>query len=108
MCGVLPDTPIPGENLMAKKTKKDRFARLQKMLAPYRFYGDGGTIHGTTHLDVETRNGEVVAVWFRCSLLPFEQHEINHERAEVRPLPWRGPKIHGIVFEDPEDDLTNG
>lgn len=39
-----------------------------------RFYGLNGTIHGTTHLDVEVdAEGKVRAVWFRCQLLPFRQ-----------------------------------
>lgn len=48
-----------------------------------RYYGGNGTIHRTGHLDVETRNGRVVAVWFRCQMLPFEQHELDSdERAK--------------------------
>jgi len=40
-----------------------------------RYYGGWGTIHGTDKLDVEVEDGEVVAVWFRCQMLPFTQHD---------------------------------
>lgn len=45
-------------------------------------YGFDKTIHGTLHLDVETRKGKVVSVWFRCLGLPFEQHEVDKFRAQ--------------------------
>jgi hypothetical protein len=32
-------------------------------------------------VDVETDNGRVVAVWFRCQLLPFRQAEVDVHRA---------------------------
>ena len=36
-------------------------------------YGHDGTIHQTTHLDVEVDSeGTVTAVWFRCMMLPFK------------------------------------
>lgn len=45
-------------------------------------YGNRGTIHHTEHLDVEVdKNGKVVAVWFRCALLPFQQHNVDDTRA---------------------------
>lgn len=45
-------------------------------------YGDNRTIHGTTYLHVETDNhGNVVAVWFRCRALPFEQVKTDCIRA---------------------------
>lgn len=58
-----------------------RWARKQRLAAPARFYGDGGTIHATEHLDVEVHAGKVVAVWFRCQVLPFEQHDVDLRRA---------------------------
>ena len=46
-------------------------------------YGDHGTIHHTEHLHVETdKKGRVVSVWFRCLQLPFEQVQVNTERAD--------------------------
>lgn len=65
-----------------KKRKQDRWAAKQELARPSRYYGDGGTIHGTKQLDIEVRDGEVVAVWFRCQLLPFRQVEVDARRAE--------------------------
>lgn len=44
-------------------------------------YGGMGTIHRTDQLDVETFEGEVIAVWFRCAEVKFEQVEVSAERA---------------------------
>lgn len=33
-------------------------------------------------LDVEIHNRQVVAVWLNCQLLPFEQHDVDADRAE--------------------------
>lgn len=45
-------------------------------------YGHDKTIHQTNHLDVEVdENGQVVAVWFRCIMLPFKQAEADENRA---------------------------
>jgi hypothetical protein len=63
------------------------------------FYGGDGTIHGTTHLDVETRNGVVVAVWYRCQMLAFEQHE----REESIVGTGQGAKITGVEVLDDGD-----
>ncbi len=59
----------------------DVYAAKQRLAKPGRYYGDGGTIHSTGYLDVETRDGHVVAVWFRCQMLPFRQTEVDAERA---------------------------
>lgn len=65
-----------------------------------RFYGDGNTIHSTGHLDVETRNGEVVAVWFRCALLPFEQHDVSSERQREMDISYMQGKIPSLYRGD--------
>jgi hypothetical protein len=45
-------------------------------------YGHRGTIHGTQFLHVEVdKKGRVVSVWFRCCALPFEQVNVDKERA---------------------------
>lgn len=44
-------------------------------------YGDNRTIQRTGWLDVETFQGTVVSVWYRCLMLPFNQHEVNGPRA---------------------------
>jgi hypothetical protein len=72
-----------------------------------RFYGGTGTIHSTGHVDVETRNGNVVAVWFRCSMLPFEQTKVGLDRAEemLSTAEHESPlAINGIEFEIPRAD----
>jgi hypothetical protein len=54
----------------------------QRLAAPGRYYGNGGTIHSTGHVDVETdKAGNVVAVWFRCQPLPFKQTKVEKDRA---------------------------
>lgn len=62
---------------------KTQWQRKQKLAKPGRYYGDGGTIHHTGYLDIETDpNGNVVAVWFRCQSLPFLQTKVGQQRAE--------------------------
>jgi hypothetical protein len=77
----------------------------QRAAAPGFFYGDGGTIHGTTHLDVEVDvDGAVVAVWYRCRQLPFVQVLVNNQRAEeMRGVCEEGalPKLTGVHLLDP-------
>lgn len=69
-----------------------------------RYYGDGGTVHGSTVLDIETRDGKVVAVWFRCQALPFGQVEVDRERAaEMESMyksNWIPPEVHGVELKD--------
>jgi hypothetical protein len=68
-----------------------------------RFYGDGGTYHNTTFLDIETKNGKVVAVWFRCQTLPFKQVEADNHRAEEMKKAYKEytpPEIHGLTLLD--------
>lgn len=64
-----------------------------------RFYGDGTTIHNTGHVDVETHNGEVVAVWFRCQPLRFNHVEVDEERANSMKKSYEDntlPEIRGF------------
>lgn len=75
----------------------------QKLATPGRFYGDGGTIHATTALDVEVHNGKVVAVWFRCQPLAFKATQVNASRAaEMRSMYTEDPMsaIAGIELVD--------
>jgi len=65
-------------------------------------YGDDNTIHRTNHVDVEVDEyGKVVAVWFRCSLVPFEQVEVDVDRAKDMESAYANhpPGIKAIVFE---------
>lgn len=68
-----------------------------------RYYGDGGTIHDTGHLHVETHNGKVVAVWFRCQLLPFEQVDVDSHRATEMlqgAISFPPPELRGVELKD--------
>lgn len=70
-----------------------------------RHYGDEGTIHRTGEVNVELdRSGQVVAVWFRCAMLPFTQHVVDEQRAQdMRRHPvTKLPRITAIDFVDPE------
>jgi len=58
-----------------------------------RTYGGDGTIHQTGWIDVETYHGKVVAVWFRCLLVPFKQAETTKDRATDLEL----------IYDDPSD-----
>lgn len=75
------------QRIIAKMTGADR-------------YGDDSTIHRTGVLDVEVRDGKVVAVWFRCLALPFRQTDADQNRAAemVRMYaPGEGPNTRAIV-----------
>ena len=64
-----------------------------------RFYGDGTTIHNTGYIDIETHNGEVIAVWFRCQTLRFNHVEVDEERANLMKKSYEDhspPEIRGF------------
>ena len=68
-----------------------------------RFYGDGGTTHLNTDLDIEVMDGSVVSVWYRCQMLPFKVTQVERVRArEMRGAYARGPMpaINGMYLED--------
>lgn len=83
------------------------FERLKALAdVRYRFYGDGGTIHSTGYVDVEVHDGQVVAVWFRCQMLPFKTAAVDAERARVMLGARVLPSIAGVVFvESPRSAL---
>lgn len=71
--------------LDALLTPRQRWRLKQALAGESRYYGDGGTIHAARRLDVEVHDGQVVAVWFRCQLLPFRQSDVSLTRAtEIR------------------------
>lgn len=76
---------------------RERWQQKQELAEPGRFYGDGGTIHGTGHLDVEVKDGQVVAVWFRCQMLPFRvfarDGEPRHREEDLSPGVLTGVEI---------------
>lgn len=67
-----------------------------------RYYGDGGTIHSSGHVDVETRGEEVVAVWFRCQPLPFRQTDVDSGRAIDMKRMYQAQKfsLRGVEIKD--------
>jgi hypothetical protein len=84
-----------------RKPKKSARQLKQDLAAPGRFYGDNMTIHGNTALDVETYNGIVVSVWFRCQQIAFEQCEVGADRAAEMLAQFPvSPRITGIQVED--------
>jgi len=82
--------------------------RKQRAAYPGRYYGGDGTLHDNVELDVELFNGQVVAVWFRCQVLPFVQEEVSQARAdEVQGLYLNRTalgKITGVEIMDPRSD----
>lgn len=68
-----------------------------------RFYGGTGTVHRTGEVNVELFEGKVVAVWYRCAMLPFTQTEVEEHRELSLRMGWDEseiPKIEGIVFAE--------
>lgn len=78
-----------------------RWARKQRLASPARYYGDGGTIHNTGHVDVETdATGAVVAVWFRCQMLPFRQTTVDDRRAQQMRANPTNVSLTGVEVHD--------
>ena len=79
-----------------------RYRKKQELAAPSRYYGDGGTIHSTSVLDVETdESGGVVSVWFRCQRLPFHEVIVDGRRAqEMLSSAGNEPLITGVEVLD--------
>lgn len=62
-----------------------------------KFYGDGGTLHSGTRLDIEMDDeGNVCSVWFRCRTLPFRVYRRSGE-SPSRDNP--DIEIHGIELK---------
>jgi hypothetical protein len=61
-------------------------------------YGGSAAIHSSMHVDVETdEQGRVLAVWFRCMQLPFEQKTAQPDRQlELKQAPSALPRIISI------------
>ena len=75
------------------------FAAKQQLAAPSRYYGDGGTIHDTGHIDVRVnRDGVVSEVWFRCQQLPFSATYGGAERVSMPRA-----RVTGVEILDLED-----
>ncbi len=81
--------------------ESDEWPLKQALAAPGRYYGDGGTIHGTEYLAVETDDlGNVVSVWFRCQMLPFKQVRVDEARAIAMRQADSLPAITGVEVCD--------
>lgn len=73
------------------------FAAKQDLAAPSRYYGDGGTIHGTGHVDVlVNKDGVVAQVWFRCQQLPFKVTYGANERVDMPRARLTGVEIRDL------------
>lgn len=79
---------------------RSRWQKKQDLASPARYYGDGGTIHSTGFLDVETYRGRVVSVWFRCQPLPFEQVAVDKQRADEMDGQFVPVAITGVEVLD--------
>ncbi len=68
-------------------------------------YGDDKTIHSTGEVNVELGpDGNVVAVWYRCRMLPFTQTRVDPFRAleMLENPPGARVGIKAIVFDTQE------
>ncbi len=80
-------------------------------------YGHDKTIHNTKLLNIEIDlRGHVVAVWFRCLALPFDQTKVDDSRAEELRRMYENVgtegcyavrKIVAIEVQDPEPDAQD-
>ena len=60
-------------------------------------------IQHSTDLDIETYNGKVVGVWFRCQHLPFTQTKVDEHRAIELEHAYAVSKpieIHALELKD--------
>lgn len=69
-------------------------------------YGDDGTIHRTSTVNVERdpATGAVVAVWFRCLPLPFTETVCDAERAEEMRRMYAGGAAAKLLAVDVEQE----
>lgn len=87
------------------------FKRKKKFDGGEVVYGFDSTIHNNESLDVEVRNGKVVAVWFRCTLIPFEQADVDKHRAEEMSRAYADgavPGLHAVILEDWTENKNHG
>ena len=89
------------QKIVRKLSEQERWALKQELAEPSFYYGNGGTIHGTNHLDIVTNAiGTVTEVWFRCTQLPFQQTKKlgPFERETIEMIEGLS-KITGIEIE---------
>jgi hypothetical protein len=71
-----------------------------------RIYGRNDTFHRTKKLNIEVnRNGDVVAVWFRCAMIPFDVTVVDDERAADMGGAYTDPRcpISKLIAVELED-----
>ena len=89
--------------------RSNTWKRRSRAAEPDRYYGDGGTIHSTSHIDVEVdSNGDVVALWYRCMQLPFKTTVATPQRAEEMRSAFAHTTTGGIVMPTGEHTYVTG
>ena len=61
-------------------------------------YGKTNTIHRTklVNIEVDSKTGEVVSVWFRCLALPFDVTKVNKSRSSEMKNMYKNNSIADI------------
>ncbi len=68
-------------------------------------YGDDKTIHQSGYVDVELGpNGKVVAVWFRCAVVPFKETRVGRERADEMVHMYKEENVSRVEAIDFADE----
>ncbi|SRR6266568_1811685 len=75
-----------------------------------RYYGDGGTIHASSTIDIEVDPyGRVVAAWFRCQQLPFEASQVTWERTREMDRAFENIterlQLTGVIIHDRRNEV---
>lgn len=72
-------------------------------------YGYDRTFHrGVGHVDIETDAfGKVVAVWYRCITLPFEQHRVGEDRARMSRKAYEELPPRPVLAMDIDDGAAS-
>jgi len=96
-------------NLFDILYRSNTFKKRSRAAEPDRYYGDGGTIHSTTHIDVEVdKSGAVVALWYRCMQLPFKVTAVNQQRAEEMRSAFARVAADGVVMPTGDHTYVTG
>lgn len=70
-------------------------------------YGHDKTFRSTNLVNIETdAEGNVVAVWFRCMTLPFDQTKVDESRAEEMRRQYQEyppAKLLAVEVEDKQE-----
>jgi hypothetical protein len=81
-----------------EKKRPSLWEKKQELAAPSKYYGDGGTIHGSGTIDIDIdANGHVVMVWFRCRTLPWRVSFLD-ERGNRSPIGYGSTNNDELPF----------